>query len=109
MSDCSTKAFKVPEKHKLKPCPFCGGEAAGYPYSWTVKCKECGTRKYGTSYEEAIEAWNTRHEPTCTLNEEEITGFEGISFTIASCSHCGKLTFPGVRYCQSCGRKVVGE
>lgn len=26
MSDCSTSAFKVPEKPKLKSCPFCGGE-----------------------------------------------------------------------------------
>ena len=50
---------------KLKPCPFCGGEAelednlVGFKF--TVQCKECFsmTDGYFTS-EEAIAAWNRR-------------------------------------------------
>ena len=51
---------------KLKPCPFCGGEA----YVWLnletdnydVECLECGCdfqQHYGC-VDEAIEAWNRR-------------------------------------------------
>lgn len=59
---------------KLKPCPFCGGEAqlikneygdnTGYAF---VICQDCGNRakKFSKSLdfcavEEAIEAWNRR-------------------------------------------------
>lgn len=62
---------------KLKPCPFCGGEAEVWSHHykeeditlWQVRCKRdfCGEKCYmndsfvtfGTE-EEAIEAWNTR-------------------------------------------------
>ena len=61
---------------KLKPCPFCGGEAElayGGKGSFIaegisfVRCKECGavgqkfevSRKY-SSDEKAIDAWNRR-------------------------------------------------
>lgn len=60
---------------ELKPCPFCGGEAAVYWHCRIVKhkaaqthyrcgCKECGLRfpKYSGTGEEAIEAWNRRAE-----------------------------------------------
>lgn len=64
---------------KLKPCPFCGGEAVlikdlqpdGYcSYKTaTVKCQACGCNTgayiidghYGiTTVQDAIEAWNSR-------------------------------------------------
>jgi Lar family restriction alleviation protein len=49
---------------KLKPCPFCGGEACVYSDGWGVwfgvSCK-CGhhTDEFRTE-QEAIEAWNKR-------------------------------------------------
>lgn len=53
---------------KLKPCPFCGGEAKvmkmGYPH-W-VYCKECGAKVHGGVVGEkegekaSIAAWNRR-------------------------------------------------
>ena len=57
---------------KLKPCPFCGGEAelvqhqvVGYPDDFYVECvtNECIMSLGGLCYEtekEAIEAWNRR-------------------------------------------------
>ena len=54
---------------KLKPCPFCGGEAKmmdmGYPH-W-VYCTVCGARVHGGVYGgvedgelASAEAWNRR-------------------------------------------------
>ena len=54
---------------KLKPCPFCGGEAkiiqGSLYYGYRVGCENyrCTTCPITYSYhtiEEAIEAWNTR-------------------------------------------------
>lgn len=50
---------------KLKPCPFCGGEAtlrkSEVTQLYHVGCFECGCRQ-DSSYksESAIQAWNTR-------------------------------------------------
>lgn len=52
---------------KLKPCPFCDGEAKleemGYPHH--VYCKECGARVPGVGFgpdgeRDAIKKWNRR-------------------------------------------------
>ena len=56
--------------NKLKPCPFCGGDAeiTKWHEGYFVECKEqrCGGTigAYKTE-EKAIEAWNTRVEKTC--------------------------------------------
>ena len=59
---------------KLKPCPFCGGEAVRMDFLDNPPFKEMkGTRYFGCrnccvvsfshmTEAEAIEAWNTRHE-----------------------------------------------
>lgn len=52
---------------KLKPCPFCGGDAkvardvtCGYETFW-VHCLKCHSEaNYGHTEAEAIKAWNTR-------------------------------------------------
>ncbi len=52
---------------KLKPCPFCGGEARYFPFwnenpaDYWVRCKICGceTACYDTQ-EDAAVAWNRR-------------------------------------------------
>ena len=49
---------------QLKPCPFCGGEAAFIGDTRTIKCKRCGgaficTNPIMTTLEVA-EAWNRR-------------------------------------------------
>ena len=63
------------EQEKLKPCPFCGGEAEmsvdggnhGYtPDIYYVKCKHCGAqiRKVSDNYYDlsnaVVNAWNNR-------------------------------------------------
>lgn len=55
---------------KMKPCPFCGGEAEimkmGYPH-W-IYCLKCGARVHGrvtgtkAGEKASIEAWNMRAE-----------------------------------------------
>lgn len=49
---------------ELKPCPFCGGEAAFIGETATIKCKKCGGAVIVTnpfmSRMESAEAWNRR-------------------------------------------------
>ena len=50
---------------KLKPCPFCGGEAevALFLGNYLVVCKCCPGAIFprkGMTEEEAVEAWNRR-------------------------------------------------
>lgn len=60
--------------YKLKPCPFCGGEAEFFEDEffcrYSVVCTECsaGTNTYGVE-RDAIDAWNRRIEPTFTPDE----------------------------------------
>lgn len=72
-------------KIKLKPCPFCGGEArlqqrARTSHGFYVICKNCGCRTPFYQYqfdsveklrEEAITAWNTRKPVAAVLDRLE--------------------------------------
>ena len=55
-------------KEKLKPCPFCGGEATANESSWRgwwhgwVICKNCGATIDKPTKKETIEAWNKRYK-----------------------------------------------
>ena len=61
---------------ELKPCPFCGGEAysdkIGKPL-FTIRCTniDCYAEISKVSYEEAIEAWNTRKPIEAVVAELE--------------------------------------
>ena len=90
---------------KLKPCPFCGGEAKikenGAEYNY-ISCKRC---KNGTAYgyqDQVIARWNTRAERTCKNTQHDLDFM---------CSECGKCVDNGrvikINYCPNCGAKVV--
>lgn len=108
---------------KLKPCPFCGGEAklelttqyyTGEPEMENafIRCMKCGV--WTDEYEyatEAVAAWNTRHEETCKLHEvdaltQTLSMVNGCAWS--ECSECGYLTPDDSTYCINCGRKVEG-
>ena len=83
---------------ELKPCPFCGGEASirlYYNGRYGVQCDVCGVRGVVKDCkEEAIKAWNARHERTVKLKDN------------GHCPDCRKLVGTGERYCAWCGAKV---
>lgn len=116
-------------KPKLKPCPFCGGEAeilqtVGHTfYAWCSDC-DTSTGHYFTE-EDAATMWNHRverdrsHDTTCSCpcgaertchNDLKDSDF-GNMWPIPhfKCSSCGGL-FASYEfdYCPSCGAKVVG-
>lgn len=95
---------------ELRPCPFCGGEAAIYePLAtsfWFVRCSDgdtcstCGPDRETRSA--AIEAWNTRAERTCR--------YEPTNRCTHVCTSCGReveTLHLGYNYCPNCGAKVV--
>ena len=53
---------------KLKPCPFCGGEAhlTSYgvnPTTYEIECKGCGCYQHEhDSKQNVIDRWNTRYD-----------------------------------------------
>lgn len=53
-----------PEKPKLLPCPFCGGEPeqVGHSYGW-VSCKSCQAEGPTTAMPSALDGWNRRATP----------------------------------------------
>lgn len=105
---------------KLKPCPFCGGEAeichrtdpdAVVSYA---RCIKCGTTSVPFLVsQDAVRAWNTRHERTCrmTLKSDDCSEIYPVYWYV--CSECGKTCEgdedePSYPICPNCGAKVVG-
>lgn len=95
---------------ELLPCPFCGGEAYtlsqapnGTGYSVGCHDDECrGFIALSWIYKteaEAIQAWNTRAERTCTMTLDGTDGMFG-------CSECYENIPPLSNYCPNCGKKV---
>ena len=72
---------------KLKPCPFCGGEAeliideACY-YKSQVYCKKCGVRTNRQHIPEiAVTTWNTRKPTDKVVKQlEENADYEPVDF-----------------------------
>ena len=73
---------------KLKPCPFCGGEAdfgtnpVGYRTIW-VRCKKCKistasfeSNLYSCAAEKAAEVWNNRNENSTQGEWESVNSYE---------------------------------
>lgn len=113
----------------LKPCPFCGSKYTQVRYigwkspsafdsGYRGECCYCGliTAAYHTEAE-AIDAWNTRAERTCTN-----TKMDGSYFMCSRCHAAfDMLDWEGEpviwvddipqfnSYCPHCGAKVVDE
>lgn len=95
---------------ELKPCPFCGGKAIPpNERDHHVSCSKCrATSGNWAEYCSAIEAWNTRYERTCHLEQIPYSPgeYEGMR-----CSLC-KTPDPDMgygSYCAGCGAKVVDD
>lgn len=93
---------------KLLPCPFCGEsyiDIIKYEH-YIVSCDscECSMGYYDTE-DEAIEAWNTRHERTC-----QIEGTYSDEFAIYDHLTCGHVNLrhwhEPTSYCSTCGARV---
>lgn len=76
---------------KLKPCPFCGGEADtewhhGY---WGVRCTSCYAEVTADGMNDAIEAWNTRKpmDRIAEKLEEEVTEIGSRVCNNTKCNH----------------------
>lgn len=98
---------------KLKPCPFCGGEAyitnfdvfGGVRY---VVCKGCGGRIQMPSEAEAITAWNNRtepdnHSPTNADGFRSMTDDELAKFLKGIQSEDDTSGYIGCAHCINCG------
>ena len=83
---------------KLKPCPFCGGEAFCYvsgriepemPDMFWVRCKNCDvvTKSY-TTREKAIKKWNTRALGWIPV-EERLPEDERANYEVTFINECG--------------------
>lgn len=108
-------------KEKLKPCPFCGGEAVlkiyqNYEHDISfayVYCGECGAKiNCYASQEAAAERWNGRVNKRA--ESKWIIGSDEYGFgKYDQCSACGyKLNAIGaasvmkMRYCPGCGARM---
>jgi Lar family restriction alleviation protein len=69
-------AQDAPAREALKPCPFCGGEAALWEavhgdegVEVRIDCVKCHATIYERTDLEALAAWNARAEQEATANE----------------------------------------
>lgn len=107
---------------KLKPCPFCGGEAhikevvSACETLYTVGCSDIECMGFETllckpTKEEAIVAWNRRAESTCHMDLTETDTYE-LTYRTWECSECGRSCeelWGAYEYCPHCGAKVVAD
>jgi hypothetical protein len=64
---CTTVETTKVGNMKLKPCPFCGGEAGlviAMGEYWCICERCCAGSKMAVSKKEAARLWNKRYEPT---------------------------------------------
>ena len=111
---------------KLKPCPFCGGEAKFENMGEFVvtKCEDCGAEsdmiRISAEYcanEKAAEKWNQRinQPPKANWKREDCTSFWDCDVKIikngaATCSRCKKSFFmptDNFDYCPNCGARMA--
>lgn len=93
---------------ELKPCPFCGGKAVAPSEMYHhVSCSKCGaTGANWAEYDSAIEAWNTRHEPTCKMQRVKRDKYLD-EFECQTCyGHTWVPVFARPEYCCHCRAKV---
>lgn len=115
--------------NKLKPCPFCGGEAS-------IRASENSNRFFVGCFNDgcpvnpcsgdflldgvyddemkqaAVDEWNTRAERTCEMEwDEDGEGDELYPVGHVTCSACGAWLYAvnTMRFCPNCGAKVVGK
>ena len=101
---------------KLKPCPFCGGEAhvvmqfmVRESYEYPIFSISCGGNELGCGYTffachteaDVIEAWNRRAE----RKAKRIIVANGATGH-CNCSACGGLIGIQDLYCKHCGAKL---
>lgn len=108
---------------KLKPCPFCGGEAvvSGHHNRFTewylCSCQKCHISQTGIEYtfrHEAIEAWNRRVNDASVVHEKWLLD-RWPSWPHRECSRC-KIMIPRTKevpdqywqYCPNCGARMDG-
>lgn len=110
---------------KLRPCPFCGGEAhirevvSACSVVYTVGCSdsECmgfETLLCKTTPEEAIAAWNCRAERTCgewrgDPRQDAIGHAAAHEDDELWCENCDIELDEDWEYCPHCGARVVSE
>ncbi len=110
---------------KLKPCPFCGGEAKFENMGEFVvtKCEDCGAEsdmiRISAEYcanEKTAEKWNQRinQPPKAHWTREDVTSYDGetIKNGAAICGRCKKAFFMPTDtfdYCPNCGARMDEE
>lgn len=86
---------------ELLPCPFCGIEDVDI-FEYGLYCRGCGFGHtfYDMTREQAIEAWNSRVERTCTIVHDYG------DHVVYSCGHDADSNYDTM-YCDKCGARVV--
>lgn len=101
----------------FKPCPFCGGEYKSmkdHSQNCYIRLLADNFRAFATdditfqhSEKEMDEAWNTRYEPTCTMDfQYAIDEYSNVfCFVCSNCEHdvFGEVS---IKHCPNCGARV---